>query len=182
MIPYQLVLITTFMLLCHIPAKNSVDKIDRANKNDCRIEFTIDNAGIEVVGVIDSADVQIIRKGNTITFIAGTAYPKTIHTGIAIRDKHLQRSDYFDVAKFPVIQITSNRIDNLGRNKFVGVFDLTLKGITKRISVPFHCTQNATALEYKGTFEINRLDFSLGEESMILNNKVAISVMIRVHS
>ena len=69
----------------------------------CAVKFNIHNAGLEVTGTIDSvtAEIKFDPKSLSQSTIVATADPATIRTGIAIRDKHLKRSDYFDIAHYP---------------------------------------------------------------------------------
>lgn len=143
---------------------------------NCLVKFSVHNAGIEVTGILGGATAQITFHSDEprLNTISATADPSTIQTGIAIRDKHLRRSDYFDVEKYNAINLTSKSFRKVGRNKFKGVFDLTIKGITKSIIIPFSLTYEDKFVIYRGEFEINRLDFNLGEESLILDKNVKI--------
>lgn len=148
----------------------------------CYVDLAINNAGIDVHGSFDTSDIAIVLTGSygRPDSIHGVLYPRGIYTGISIRDQHLMRPDYFDVEKFPVIRVHSRKIDCISNNRFVGVFDLTIKGITSTITIPFHCTRTTQALTYHARFAINRLDFSLGEPSAILDNTVQIAVKIHI--
>jgi polyisoprenoid-binding protein YceI len=107
--------------------------------------------------------------------IVATANTATISTGIAIRDKHLMRSDYFNTKQYPEIRLVSKSIRKSGR-QFIGEFDLTIKGITRTVAIPFTVRRHNNATLYRGSFEINRLDFKLGEKSAILDERVEIYI------
>jgi polyisoprenoid-binding protein YceI len=53
-----------------------------------------------------------------------------------------------------------------------------LKGQTKDILVPFSFIEKDGKATLKGTFTINRLDFGVGESSMILSNNVVITIEV----
>jgi polyisoprenoid-binding protein YceI len=149
---------------------------------ECRVEFRIENAGIEVSGIFEHVSVEINfdeRKLDESTIIA-KARPKDIRTGIPIRDKHLQKSDYFHTDKFPEITLTSTLFKKIGRYKILGTFTLTIKGFRKEITIPFNIVHEGNATTYSGSFEINRLDFGLGEESLILDKRVKVFLMARI--
>ena len=101
---------------------------------------------------------------------------ETVETGIVIRDKHLRRSDYFDANKYPEIQLTSKSFSKSGKNEFTGKFDLTIKSIRKEIIIPFTRKKKGDTTYYHGDFEINRLDFNIGEASLTLDETVRVSV------
>ena len=139
-----------------------------------KIAFKIKNMGITVDGTMEVTDLRFKQpSADPATWtLEGTASPATINTGIGIRDKHLKRSDYFDVEKFPVIRLASSRIKPNGRNKYEGTFTLTIKSISKTATIPFTISENGMT----GEFTINRLDYGLGEKSAILSNDVKIKV------
>ena len=57
---------------------------------------------------------------------------------------------------------------------------MTIKNITQTVTIPFMLTQNGNATVYKGRFEINRLDYYLGEMSSILGEKVSIELKAEI--
>jgi polyisoprenoid-binding protein YceI len=166
-----LLMLTSFPWVCN----RSIAE-DTSSMGNCLVKFSVYNAGIEVTGTLGVATAQIkfdSDEPNPNT-ISATADPSTIQTGIAIRDKHLKRSDYLDVENYNAINLTSKSIRKVGKNKFKGVFNLTIKGITKSIIILFNLSHENKFIVYRGEFEINRLDFNLGDESLILDKKVKI--------
>ena len=147
---------------------------------ECLVTFSIVNAGIDVTGSIDSVSVTSNLDLDNLaqSTIVASADPTTIRTGIAIRDRHLVRSDYFDVATYPTIQIRSTALRRTGQRSFVGQFDLTIKGITRSVTIPFTLKRERGMTHYSGSFTINRLDFSLGEESFVLGDTVIIHIRV----
>lgn len=107
--------------------------------------------------------------------LEGNASPATITTGIGIRDKHLKKTDYFDIEKFPLIRLQSSGIKAKGKN-YEGVFTLTIKQISRTVIIPFSIYNNGNSSHLEGEFTINRLDFGIGEKSSILDNAVKIKV------
>jgi len=111
----------------------------------------------------------------------GTLDASTIVTGITLRDNHLKKADYFDVKKFPTIQMSSTALNKISKNKYVGKFNLTIKGVTKNITAPFVFSIVGNIYLVTGEFVINRLHFNLGEESTILSNQVKIKMELRAN-
>ncbi|MCI0751910.1 MAG: YceI family protein [Flammeovirgaceae bacterium] len=149
--------------------------------HDCTIQFSIRNASIEVNGFISGVNAEIkFDPGNLNgSLIQATADPSTIQTGISVRDKHLKRSDFFDVKNYPTVTIRSKRFQKKGKNKFSGQFELTIKNVTRTITIPIVLSREDNIIVYKGEFEMNRLDFKLGEESLILDNIVHVTLKAR---
>ena len=53
-----------------------------------------------------------------------------------------------------------------------------MRGVTKNIVFPFTATSKGDDYIFSGDFEINRLDYSVGESSAILNKNVKISLSV----
>jgi polyisoprenoid-binding protein YceI len=143
-----------------------------------KVEFRIKNMGLTVDGTMSISHLLFKQpSADPSTWVLeGSALPATIETGIGLRDKHLKRSDYFDIEKFPLIQLQSTGIKPKAKNNYVGTFILTVKGISKTVMIPFTIGNNGNSNQVEGEFTINRLQFGLGEKSTILSNNVKIKV------
>ena len=144
----------------------------------CAVNFRVINAGLEVEGTLKVKNANIIFDPENLqrASIHVSADPSSIETGIGIRDKHLRRSDYFDTNAYPEIQLRSKSFRKAGKNKFEGRFDLTIKSTTKEVTISFNRKKNGEVTIYEGDFEINRLDFNIGDESLTLDDTVHITV------
>ena len=94
-----------------------------ANEN-ASISFTIVNAGFEVSGSLQIAqlDIRFDPKNLSQSSVFVMVDPSSIKTGISVRDKHLKRNDYFDVQNYPEIHLKSICFKKTGRSSFVGKF------------------------------------------------------------
>jgi polyisoprenoid-binding protein YceI len=107
---------------------------------------------------------------------------KTIDTGLEIRDKTLRGSNYFDTEKCPRISMVSTRIEKgTKENEYLGYFNLTIKKTTKNIHIPFTFVQSDSKAQFKSTFEVNRLEYEVGEKSSLLKDIATISITLNVH-
>jgi polyisoprenoid-binding protein YceI len=61
--------------------------------------------------------------------------PSSVDTGDAQRDGHLRSADFFDVEKFPKASFKSTRITEKGEGKLAIAGDLTLRGVTKPVTL-----------------------------------------------
>ena len=171
-------IIFAFLFLCIIENTSGARK--PAPVYDCQVTFRIVNAGVEVTGTlkVDQLEIKFDTEALHQSNVFAIADPATLQTGIGIRDKHLKRRDYFDVEKYPEIRLASKGFRRDGKNKFSGEFELTIKGVTRTIVIPFTLRREKEVTRYQGSFEINRLDFGLGEKSMILDEKVNITIHV----
>lgn len=145
-----------------------------------KIDFTIRNAGFNVHGTMGGgkAQIEFDPAHPAAAKISGSADPNTISTGNATRDRHLKRSDYFDVQNFPEIKIASQRVQQTEPGKYTGTFLLTIKNTSKSITMPFTYSQEGNKCVFKAEMQIDRLDFKVGESSIILSDNVKINVEI----
>lgn len=106
---------------------------------------------------------------------------KTIDTGLEIRDKTLRGSNYFDTQKYPKILMTLTKIEKgTKEQEYIGYFNLTIKKTTKNVKIPFTFTQNLSTAQFKSTFEVNRLEYEVGEKSSLLKDIATVSITLNV--
>lgn len=103
----------------------------------------------------------------------------TIDTDSEMRDDHLKQDEYFDVAKYPTINFKSTKITPssvAGRYFMFG--NLTIKGTTKPVEFGFSATPKDGGYLFEGEFEIDRLDYKVGDKSVSLQDNVKISLKV----
>ena len=144
-----------------------------------QVVFHISNAGFDVEGSIAGITGNIKFSKNKLgkSSFTATAKSETIQTGIKLRDKHLKKPDYFNVESYPAIKIKSKQINKL-KDGFESISTITVKGQTKDIVITFTFKQIDNKAEFNGSFTLNRLDFGLGEKSLILSDTVKIDIWI----
>ena len=149
-------------------------KVDSA-----RVVFHVSNAGLDVEGTVAGieADIKFQKNKPNKSLFTATATSATIQTGIKLRDKHLKKPDYFDSEKYPAIKIVSKQIIK-SKDGFESLSSITIKGVTKDITIPFTFSQTNSKAEFKGSFSLNRLDFGIGEKSIILSDTVEVEFWI----
>jgi polyisoprenoid-binding protein YceI len=119
--------------------------------------------------------------------------PASVNTDHAKRDDHLRGEDFFNVAKHPTITFVSNKVTQVGANRLKVIGDLTIRGITKEISVDVegptpeirdpggNMRRGAT-----GTTKINRKDFGivwnrvLDNGGLVVGDEVNIAIEVEL--
>jgi polyisoprenoid-binding protein YceI len=92
---------------------------------------------------------------------------ESIDTGVEARDKHLRTADFFDAAKYPEMSFKSTRVERKGKDGYVLHGDLTLKGVTKQVQLPFTIVGaikdpwGNTRFGIDAQTKINRRDFGI---------------------
>ena len=110
----------------------------------------------------------------------------SIDTRSADRDGHLQSPDFFDVAKFPKITFASTSVKDSGSDKLVVEGNLTIKDVTKSITIEFAYEGTATdpygnaRFGFEGSSEINRKDFGLVWNAALETGGVIVSDSIKL--
>ena len=147
-----------------------------------KVNFTIDGMfGKDVKGIIAGlrSEIEFYPEDLSRSSISASISPATINTGIKKRDTHLKTSDYFEVEKYPNICFSSKSFRKVGEY-FVVEGNLTLKDVTKAITIPFEFTARGDSAWFNGDFNINRLDYHLGKKSRFMGNEVRIHLNIPV--
>lgn len=92
----------------------------------------------------------------------------SVNTREPKRDEHLRSPDFFDVAKFPTIQFKSTKIEKLGAGKYRLLGNLTMRGVTKPVSLEVEGPTDAIKNPWGGlargvsvTGKLNRKDWGL---------------------
>ena len=144
------------------------------------LKFTIGNFGFDVIGTFGGFQGKITfdpQNPTTASFDV-TIDAATVNTDNQLRDSHLKGGDYFDVADYPRIRLTSGKITG-SKNSYKFTGTLTIKGKSKDISFPFTAVPAADGYVFSGTFKINRKDFDIGGTSTISNE---LQVSLSVHA
>jgi polyisoprenoid-binding protein YceI len=166
------------LLLC---ANMATAQTYLAGDANSKVGFSIKNFASRVGGSFTGLKGTIIfnPKALTSASINVSVNSNTISTGNGSRDKHLRKEEYFNVDKFPLLTFVSTKIsESTIAGRFFVVGNLTIKGVTK--SVQFGFTATAIGDEYKfvGEFELNRRDFGVGGSSVIMSDKLNVSLNI----
>lgn len=112
--------------------------------------------------------VELDDKDVTKSKIEASIDVKGINTKEPKRDDHLRSKDFFEVEKFPNITFKSTKIEKGEGNKLKVTGDLTIKGVTKPVTLDGELTpevanpfSKAKTRGFSGTTSINRKDFGL---------------------
>jgi len=135
------------------------------------ITFEIKNLGIGTSGSISGllTEIQFTPSNLNSSIVEASVDVNTINTDNSSRDEHLRSED-------PKIVLKSVTFKRKSGNNYLGTFTLTIKGKSKQIEMPFIFLEKENAVEFKGTFKINRLGFGVGSKSMILSDEVTVNI------
>lgn len=110
----------------------------------------------------------------------------SIDTRSSDRDGHLQSADFFDAANFPKISFASTSVKDSGSDKLAVEGNLTIKDVTKPITIEFEYSGTATdpfgnaRFGFEGAAEINRKDFGLTWNAALETGGILVSENIKL--
>ena len=144
------------------------------------VTFRIKHLGIAVDGSFSDLQTSIRFDPARLaeSSLEASVAVNTIQTGIALRDRHLQKKGYFDAEQYPRIRLVSKRIRPEGGHQYVGTFELTIRDVTREVTVPFTYAPKGSAGRFEGNFTINRRDFGVGGGSLVLADEVKVFIAV----
>ena len=96
-----------------------------------------------------------------------TIQAKSIDTRNGQRDQHLRSNDFFAMDEYPTITFVSTGVEQTGEAEFALTGDLTIKGVTESVTVPFTFEGTATdpfgnlRAGFEGSVVVNRKDWGI---------------------
>jgi polyisoprenoid-binding protein YceI len=110
---------------------------------------------------------------------------KSVDSGNSDLDKHLRSPDFFDVKEFPAMTFKSTSAEMKSANLWHVTGDLTIRGKTKRVTVPIEVTGvSSTGMGvrsgYEAVFTIKRSEYGInyGVENGALGDETRVIVSI----
>lgn len=101
-------------------------------------------------------------------------------SGNATRDGMLPLPAWFDAKQFPHALFTTTSIVSKGGNRYEAVGTLSLKGISKPVTLPFTLTIAGKTAHAVGETTIQRLDYKVGEGKDFAPPAAALAVKVTV--
>ncbi len=140
------------------------------DKTHTEIGFTVTHMLItEVDGFFKDYDGTVVSTSDDfqnaqISFEAKVA---SVFTDNEKRDKHLRSADFFEAEKYPTLKFVGNSFTKVEGKKYKLVGDLTIKGVTKEITLDVKYNGTVTdpwgntRAGFKMSGEVDRFDYGL---------------------
>ena len=138
------------------------------------------------------AEIELEENTNELKGVEANIQVSSIDTENVKRDGHLKSPDFFDVEQFPNILFKSRTVNKLGTDEYQVIGDLTIKGITKTITLRGKNTgfidagmMGGKRAGFSATAMINRKDFGLNwnrkldKGGLLVGNEVTIELKIQ---
>jgi polyisoprenoid-binding protein YceI len=126
------------------------------------------------------ATIQFDVKNPGAGSISASIDANTVTTGIGMRNHHLKSEEQFlNTDKYPEISFHSKKIEKTGSG-YTASGDLTIKGVSKPVQIPFTFTPDGNSGVFKGQFVIKREEFNIGKPGGSTGDDVTISLEVPV--
>ncbi|HZW26359.1 MAG TPA: YceI family protein [Gallionella sp.] len=110
---------------------------------------------------------------------------KSVNTGYALFNEHIQAEDFFDTQKYPTITFKSERMKFDGDRPVAVDGNLTVKGITKPVTLTitsFKCMPHPMlkkdACGANATTVIKRSEFNMGKHVPYVSDEVTLTIPV----
>jgi cytochrome b561 len=154
-----------------------------------RLTFTAFQSGEPVEGLFRSftAEIRFSRENPA----AGSAEVEidmaSVDTGSSDRDQTIRSEVLFHVAEYPKARFVASRFEALGENRYRAPGQLTLRGVTRDLELPFTLEieqrEDRLLARAEGKLEIDRLDYGVGQgqwqDTSVVADRVIIGIDIR---
>lgn len=163
--------------ICLITMMSAEAQSLRIAADKSSIGFAIKNFGVTVDGSFTGLSGTIIFDPGNISGakFSASVDAKTVNTGISSRDNHLRKKDYFNVDEHAKLRFESTQVSKSTKDGvYVMQGNLTIKGIAKPVRFGFTATPVNGGYLFKGKFNINRRDFTVGGNSISLSDELQV--------
>ena len=166
-------------------------EIDRAHSN---IYFDVRHTYATVRGQFNdfSGTVQFDPANLEVGQVVFEVNTKSVNTGVPNRDNHLRSDEFLAVKKFPAMRFESTAVKKKEGNQYTLEGDLTIRGKTSPVAIPFTyfgtrenpLKKGQMVAGFEGRLSINRLDYQVGPgkyfEMGVIGKKVDILIALEV--
>jgi polyisoprenoid-binding protein YceI len=171
-------------LVLAVPAKADTWKLDPVHS---QVAFSVRHFLTPVPGRFGTFDGQIAYDpanpaASTVEVTVDTA---SIDTDNDRRDDHLRSPDFFDAASHPKLSFKSKKVAPLGESSLAVTGDLTIRGVTKEVTVPVQVLGVlGDKAGFQTEFTIDRKDYgvvwnrALDQGGTVLGDEVKIVLSI----
>ena len=142
------------------------------------VSYKVKNAGFNTTGRFDKLSAQVVFDENALdkSTISATIETNSFNSGMTMRDNHVKNKDYFDVQNYPTMTLVSTKIEKKDKG-YLGTFNLTIKGNTKSVQLPFTVIKNGNNLEFQSLeLNIDRTIYGIGKPHFSLSSTVRITI------
>lgn len=110
---------------------------------------------------------------------------KSVNTGSALFNEHIQGADFFDTAMFPTITFKSSKVKFDGDKVAAVEGELTIKDVTKPVTLTInsflcmpHPMMKKDACGATATVKVSRTEFNMGKYAPYVGDEVTLTIPV----
>jgi polyisoprenoid-binding protein YceI len=173
--------VITTRKIISFPAKKNIVQKWNADVANAKINFSVKGPFGTVHGSLSGLNSTLLFDKDQLTAssIRASVDGKSISTGIRLRNKDLQKEKYLNTEKYPLFIFQSDKIERFG-NSYKATGGLMIKGVTKKIELPFTFLEKGNSGVFKGGFTIQRQDYGIGNSGGSIGSTITIDLEVPV--
>lgn len=125
-----------------------------------------------------SAVVSLDEKHVEHSMFNGVVQSRSVNTENSMRDAHLRdKEEFFNVTRFPTMTMKALKVGSIqvgGSYKVEWL--VTIKGISKKVTTDVFVNKNGNSIAILTVFQLNRLDWKVGGNGILMSDKVMVTV------
>ena len=147
---------------------------------ESKLGFLVVQAGAEFEGAfkIFTSNIKFDPVDLAVAKVKITIDIASVDTHDAIRDSNIVSSDWFDTKTHPTAIFETFEIKPDGKGGYIAMANLTMRGVTKQVSMPFTVQIDGAASHAKGELRVKRNDYGIGQGQWVATTMVADDVRI----
>jgi polyisoprenoid-binding protein YceI len=168
--------------LATVPALAAAPPAWVVDKGASSLRFTSSMAGEGFTGAFKrwDADIRFDPANLTASSVTATVDVASAATGNADRDQALPTDTFLDAPHFPRATFVARHFTALGGGRYQADGLLTLRGVSKPLSLPFTLTIQGAQAKMAGAVGINRLAFGVGQGEWKATTTIPAAVTVSV--
>ncbi len=158
-----------------------VHAVDPVRVSGTDVRFTVTKLGFsDVTGHFRefNADIKYDAAAPERSIVRWRVRVASVDTGERDRDRAIQSSDYFASAQHPELTFESRAVHAAGDGRLKVSGDITIRGVTRPVTVPVVITQQNGRRTFVTDFELDRYDFNIRGGSVMSR---LIGRTVRIH-
>lgn len=169
----------TSILLTVLPASAATWSIDHDRST---LGFEAQVFGSAVPGTFGEWTAQIVFDEDALetSMVSVVIRMDSADTGDGTRDGSLKGSEWFAVEEHPEATLASTAFRQTDDGGFEMDADLTMRGTTNSITLPFTLTEDADGMVAQGSVTVNRTDYGIGQGDYVSGSTVGLDVVISI--
>jgi polyisoprenoid-binding protein YceI len=132
-----------------------------------------------------SAQIAFDPKALAASKVAVTVEVGSASTGDGDRDSALPTDDWFAASRFARASFVSRSFRDLGGGRYEADGDLTIRGVTRPVALPFTLAIAGDTARMNGAVVLNRTSFGVGQGQWktgdVVDTKVTVNVALTAH-